>query len=346
MRVAIVGASGYTGLELLRILLKHGHCSVTVATSEQRAGQGLGEVFPAFAGLTDLRLQSVDADHIAENADVALCALPHGASAEVVSELHDRKVKVIDLSADFRLQEMTVYEKWYGSHAAPDLFGSAVYGLPEIYRDKLVGANLVAAPGCYPTSVLLPLIPFLREGIVDPTFLHIDSKSGVSGAGRKLAAQYLASELAENWYAYGVGGDHRHVPEIEQEASKAAETSVRVAFTPHLLPVVRGMTTSVYARLTRKITTEDVRSILGASYSEEQFVRISPKGDVPRVSSVRGTNFCDLVGFVDDRTGSLVLLSALDNLTKGASGQAIQCLNLMFGLSEGEGLDLISLPPQ
>jgi N-acetyl-gamma-glutamyl-phosphate reductase len=174
----------------------------------------------------------------------------------------------------------------------------------------------------------------------------VDSKSGVSGAGRKLAAQYLAAELAENWYAYGVGGNHRHVPEIEQEASEAAGAPVRVAFTPHLLPVVRGMTTSIYAKVNRKVTTEEVRSILEARYSGEPFVRVSPEGEVPRVSSVRGTNFCDVTGFIDNRTGSLVLLSALDNLTKGASGQAVQCLNIMFGLSETEGLNLIALPPQ
>lgn len=338
MHVAIVGASGYTGLELLRLLLRHPDVEVGVVTSEQRAGEALGEAYPALAGQTALTLESADPDRIAARSEVAFCALPHGTSAEMVAALLDRGMRVVDLSADFRLTEMAAYTKWYGEHKAPQHFAKAVYGLPELQREALRGTELVAVPGCYPTSALLPLAPFLREGLVETDAIHIDSKSGVSGAGRKLDASFLLAELSENWHAYGVAGAHRHVPEIEQEASLIASKPVRVAFTPHLLPVVRGMSTTIYARLTRDLGASAAREVLADAYDAERFVRVLPDGSLPRVSSVRASNFCDVTATVDERTGSLLLFSALDNLTKGASGQAVQCFNLMCGFSEDAGL--------
>ncbi|NNL85973.1 MAG: N-acetyl-gamma-glutamyl-phosphate reductase, partial [Myxococcales bacterium] len=301
--------------------------------------------YPALAGRTELVLEAADPDRIAQRADVAFCALPHGTSAAMVASLRDRGLRVVDLSADFRLTDVEAYTEWYGEHKAPERFGTAVYGIPEFYRDALCATELVATPGCYPTAALLPLVPFLRRGLVETDAIHIDSKSGVSGAGRKLDAGYLLAELAENWHAYGVAGAHRHVPEIEQEASLAAGKPVRVAFTPHLLPVVRGMSTSIYARLTRPLAPEEAREILVEAYAAERFVRVVPAGATPRVSSVRASNFCDVAATVDARTGSLLLLSALDNLTKGASGQAVQCFNLMCGFSEDAALTGTSWAP-
>jgi N-acetyl-gamma-glutamyl-phosphate reductase len=248
-------------------------------------------------------------------------------------------VRVADLSADFRLHDLATYEAWYGSHAAPELVGKAVYGLPELHREALRGAELVAVPGCYPTSALLPLVPFLRAGLVDPgAGISIDSKSGVSGAGRKLEAGYLFAELDENCRAYKVGGEHRHVPEIEQEAIAAAGEAVRVSFVPHLLPVIRGMLTSIYARPRSALGSADARAVLERAYARERFVRVLPAGETPSLAAVRGSNFCDVAGFADERTGALILLSALDNLGKGAAGQAVQCANLMCGFPEQAGL--------
>ncbi len=340
MRVAVVGASGYTGLELLRILNRHPQAELVAVTSEQRAGQAVGDAFPSLRGLVDLRFESA-ADptaSIASRAEVAFTALPHAASAPVVAALRRAGVAVVDLSADFRLRDAAVYARWYGEHAAPELLGSAVYGLPELHREAIRKSDFVAAPGCYPTSVLLPLCPFLRAGLVEPDSILVDAKSGVSGAGRTLQDGYLFAELDGNVHAYKVGGAHRHVPEMEQEAGLAAGGAARIAFAPHLLPTIRGIATTVFLRPRRAIQTDDALAILHDAYDRETFVRVLPKGETPRLASVRGSNFCDVGAVVDERTGSLVLLSALDNLVKGASGQAVQCLNLMRGLPEATGL--------
>jgi N-acetyl-gamma-glutamyl-phosphate reductase len=338
MKVAVVGASGYTGLELLRILLRHPQFEIAAITSEQRAGQALGAAFPSLRGQLALDFEAADPSALAGRVEFAFTALPHAASAPSVRELRAAGVAVADLSADFRLRDLETYRSWYGEHAAPELLASAVYGLPELYRDSLRGAQLVAVPGCYPTSVLLPLTPLLRAGLVQPTGLHVDAKSGVSGAGRKLEAQYLFAELAANCRAYKPGYAHRHAPEIEQEASAAAGAEARITFVPHLLPAVRGIATSVYARPMGRCTADDARAVLEEAYRGERFVRVLPAGETPSLQAVRGSNFCDVAVFGDARNDTLVLLSALDNLVKGAGGQAVQCANLMCGLAEETGL--------
>lgn len=338
MKVGILGASGYTGLELLRILLRHPQFEVTAVTSEQQAGRPLGEAFPSLRGRTDLRCEAMAPAALAGRVELAFTALPHAASAPAVHALREAGVPVVDLSADFRLQDLATYETWYGRHPAPAHLAEAVYGLPELHREALGRARLVAAPGCYPTSVLLPLAPLLRADLCERTGIHIDSKSGVSGAGRKLEAGYLFAELDGNCHAYKAGFAHRHAPEIEQEAALAAGAPVRVSFVPHLLPTVRGLATSIYLRPRRGADARAARAALEAAYADEPFVRVLPEGELPSLRSVRGSNFCDVALVEDARNDTWILLSTLDNLGKGASGQAVQCANLMCGFEETLGL--------
>jgi N-acetyl-gamma-glutamyl-phosphate reductase len=338
MKVAVVGASGYTGLELLRILKRHPEFEIAVATSEQRAGREVGEAFPALRGQTGLRFERNDPSALAGRVELAFTALPHAASAASVAALRRAGVAVVDLSADFRLRDVATYEAWYGPHPAKDLLSEAVYGLPEFYREVLRRTSLAAAPGCYPTSCLLPLVPLLREGLVEREGLHVDSKSGVSGAGRKLAEEYLFGEIDNNCRAYKPGFAHRHAPEIEQEAEAAAGSGVRVSFVPHLLPTLRGIATSVYARPLPGASAEQARAALEQAYAAEPFVRLLPEGELPSLQAVRGSNFCDVAFVEDARNHTWILLSTLDNLGKGASGQAVQCANLMCGFDETAGL--------
>jgi N-acetyl-gamma-glutamyl-phosphate reductase len=337
MRVGVFGGSGYTGLELLRLLLQHPSFELVAATSEQRAGQPVGEAFPALRGRTELVFEPADPASIAGRIELAFTALPHAASSPSVAALRRAGVRVVDLSADYRLRELAVYEQWYGKHSEPELVGKAVYGLPELYREALRGAELAAAPGCYPTGALLPLVPFLRAGLVETSGIVVDSKSGVSGAGRSLDASYLFAELDANAHAYKVAA-HRHGPEIEQEASLAAGSELRLTFVPQLIPTTRGILSSVYCRPTRDLTPDAAQAVLEAAWGDERFVRVLPQGETPSLQSVRGSNYCDVAVVVDARNGTLVLLSALDNLVKGASGQALQCANLMAGFAEETGL--------
>lgn len=340
MRVAVVGASGYSGLELLRILLRHPQAEIVAVTSEQRAGERVGEAFPSLRGLLDLELERADPEALAGRADFAFSALPHGTAAKAVVGLRKAGIPVADLSADFRLRDAAAYERWYGEHAAPELFGRGVYGLPEVAgREALRGAELVAVPGCYPTAALLPLAPFLRAGAVaSPPRLVVDAKSGVTGAGRKLEARFLFAELEGDSRAYGAAGAHRHVPEIEEQIGGLAGAEARVTFTPHLLPTARGIVCTVYAEPSGAIDAEGARGILAEAYAHERFVRVLPPGETPSLVCVRGSNFCDVQALVDERTGRLVLLSAIDNLGKGAAGQAVQCMNLACGVDESAGL--------
>jgi len=344
MRVAVVGASGYTGLELVRIVLRHPELELAVVTSEQRAGQPAGECFPALRGLTDLAFEANDPEGLAGRVDVAFCALPHAASAPTVAAIHRAGILAFDLSADFRLRDLATYRQWYGEHKAPELFGKAVYGLPEVYREAIRSAELIAAPGCYPTGALLPMLPFLKAGVVEPRGLFVDSKSGVSGAGRSLQDGFLFAELDGNSHAYKVA-QHRHGPEMEQEASVAAGEPVTLSFVPYLIPTIRGIVTSVLMRGKGGVSGEQAQEILEAAYAEEPFVRVLPPGEAPRLQSVKGTNYCDVGVTVDARTGNVVALSAIDNLVKGSGGQAVQCLNLMRGWPETAGLSEMAPVP-
>jgi N-acetyl-gamma-glutamyl-phosphate reductase len=344
MRVAVLGASGYSGLELLRIVLRHPRLEPVVVTSEQRAGQAVGEAFPQLRGLAELRFEALDPEKIVGRVDAAFSCLHAGTSAKAVAVLRKAGLPVVDLSADFRLRDPAVYAAWYGEHPAPEWLGQAVYGIPELHGAELRGASFAAAAGCHATAALLPLAPFLRADLVAPGPVIVDSKTGVSGAGRTLEDRYLFAELDENVQAYRVAA-HRHAPEIEQEASLAAGRPVAVTLVPQLLPVIRGIVASVYLRPSSPLTTRDAQAVLAEAYRDEPFVRVLPAGEAPSLAAVRGSNFCDVSAFVDERHGTLVVLSTLDNLGKGASGQMVQCLNVMLGFDEREGLLEAPLAP-
>lgn len=344
MRIAIVGGSGYTGLELLRILSKHSGCQVTVVTSRKYNGSKIQEVFPSLRDSIRLSFSEPDIPFIAKAADFAFTAVPHQTAMAIVPELLDADLKVVDLSADFRLKSRETYEAWYQEHTASKLLKEAVYGLSEIYREEIKKARLVANPGCYPTSTLLPLIPLLREKLINAEDIVVDSKSGVSGAGRSASLSTIFCEVNEGFKAYKVGS-HRHAPEMEQELTEAAGTQVKINFTPHLLPMSRGILTTIYAKLASDINENQVHEALIEFYKDARFVRVCPKGEFPNVSHVRGSNFCDMGSHVDKRTNRVILVSAIDNLVKGASGQAVQNLNLMAGMDEAQGLEIVPLYP-
>ena len=338
-RVAVVGASGYAGEELVRLLLAHPYVDLVAATSRQFAGKTLAEVFPRFAHHKKAQtLQFSDAypTGLAREAEIVFLALPHGVSGEIARSLVGLGGRVIDLSADFRLRDAQAYKDFYGNdHTAPELLKDAVYGLPELYREKIRGANLVASPGCYPTSILLPLLPLIREQVVDLKRILVTSLSGVTGAGRKVESDYLFAECNESMRPYGVP-KHRHLSEIEQELSIMANEKIAIQFTPHLVPVNRGIISTIYVDLTNKGT--NIGSIFVYAYGEEPFVRLLGSDRLPDTKNVVGTNFVDIAWKVDHRTNRLVLMSAIDNLTKGTSGQAVQCFNLMCGYAETAGL--------
>lgn len=341
IKTAIVGASGYTGMELLRLLLVHPDVELVAATSRQEAGRALGDVFPRFrkAPGSDLTFIEPDPDAIAATgAQAAFLALPHGVAAEIARALLERGLRVIDLSADFRLRDAAVYEEFYGhAHPAPDLLAEAVYGLPEIRAAEIRAARLVASPGCYPTSILLPLLPLLRENLIDPSTIVANSMSGVSGAGRKADLPWLFCECNESARAYGVP-KHRHLSEIEQELSLAAGENVLISFIPHLIPVNAGIATTTTAKLRDGVTPEAIGAALENAYSSEPFVRLLGKGGCADTKNVTRTNFIDIGWQHDPRTGRVLLMSAEDNLGKGAGGQAVQSFNLMFGLPGTDGL--------
>jgi N-acetyl-gamma-glutamyl-phosphate reductase len=340
-KVAVVGASGYAGEELVRLLLAHPQVDLVALTSRQFAGKSLAQVFPRFLRQKDadvLKFTDVDPGEIAGLSDLVFLALPHGISAGVMNTFLDSKTRVIDLSADFRIRDAGIYREFYGSdHTTPELLGEGVYGLPEIYRDKIRDAKLVACPGCYPTSILLPLLPLVRECLIDLGRVLVTSISGVTGAGRKVEADYLFAECNESLRPYGVP-KHRHLAEIEQELSIAAKQKVTIQFTPHLIPVNRGILSTIYLDLNSNVGGEKINSIYDRNYRDEPFVRFLRDDRLPDTKNVVGTNFIDLGWRIDHRTGRLILMSAIDNLVKGASGQAIQCFNLMSGYEETIGL--------
>lgn len=346
LRIGVLGASGYTGAELLRLLAAHPAAEIAFLTADRQAGKSMAEVFPHLAplGLPSL-IRIEDADW--SRADVVFCALPHGTTQEVVSRVLGEapSQKVIDLSADFRLFDLAVYEEWYGhAHRAPALQKEAVYGLTEHYRKEIAGTRLCANPGCYTTTSELPLMPLLSARMIDADDIIIDAKSGVSGAGRAEKQAYLHTEVSEGTHAYGVG-KHRHMPEIEQELSRAAGRDIRVNFTPHLMPMNRGILASIYVRLANGATVDDLRAKLVERYADEPFVFVVPAGVSPATRDVRGSNLCMIGVFEDRLPGRAIVLSVTDNLVKGASGQAIQNMNVMFGLEETTGLDRVAVFP-
>lgn len=345
IKVGIVGASGYTGVELVRILLRHPEAELTILTSRSYAGKEIAGVFPHLAGLTDRVLEEFDPEKMATECDVVFTALPHGHAVPVAKSVLARGKKLIDLGADFRFRDATVYEAWYKvKHEAPELARRAVYGLPELYREQIREASLVGNPGCYPTATLLATVPLLEAGLIDPATIIIDAKSGISGAGRRLDLRTHYAEVNENIEAYNVAV-HRHTPEIEQELTRAAGKEVRVSFTPHLVPQTRGILVTVYARLTQELQTGALLDVYREFYRNEPFIRVLPEGVLPRTKNVTGSNLVHLGVVADSRTGRAVLLAALDNLVKGAAGQAVQNMNLLFGLPETTGLEVIPLYP-
>ncbi|MCB2185890.1 MAG: N-acetyl-gamma-glutamyl-phosphate reductase [Deltaproteobacteria bacterium] len=342
--VAIMGGSGYTGVELMRLIALHPSLTLAAVSSRQFAGQAVGEVFGALEGLLDLSFTAPDPEALAAQARLVFLAVPHKAAMAAAAPLLAGGAKIVDLSADFRLRDQAVYEQWYAPHTAPELLAEAVYGLVEFYRDQVRQARLVANPGCYVTSVLMPLIPLLREGVVEPAGIIADSASGVSGAGRKASLKLLHGEIHENFSPYAVEG-HRHTPEMEQELSAAAGQPVKLTFTPHLLPLDRGILSTIYLRPQGGAGPERVREVWDAYFQNEPFVTPLPPGRLPAVKEVRGTNRMLLAVAADPRSGLLKVFSALDNLTKGASGQAVQNANLMLGLGETEGLFAVAQTP-
>ena len=336
--IGIIGASGYTGGELLKLLAEHPSADVRHITSERFAGQQVGNHFPGLNRYRNLKFMLLQ-DSDLPDLDLFFMCLPHGKSMATVKKLVGGRAKIIDFSADFRLENVAEFESWYKQdHVAPELCAEAAYGLPEIYRDKITSAKLVANPGCYPTSILLPLIPLFRDGIQIRQPLIVDSKSGVSGAGRNpgLAGHFV--EANGNFSAYKIGRSHRHIPEIEEKLNQFAGDSLRIIFTPHLLPVNRGILSTIYLNLTQESTQEKLRSILNHFYAEEPFVNVLEDNAFPQLTHVRHSNRCDIgIKLLDDKK-TAVIVSCIDNLVKGASGQAIQNMNLLFNLPETSGL--------
>jgi len=345
-KVAVLGATGYTGIELVRLLLLHPQVELSLVSSDSRRGEKLSDAHPHFWGISDLVFSAPDPGELPPGVELVFCALPHGSSAEIVRSLKEAGVRVIDLSADFRLKQPSKYQEWYQrTHPCPELLEEAVYGLPEIYPQQVKAAHLVANPGCYPTSVLLPLIPLARQGLLPEKGVVVDSKSGVSGAGRSPAQGFHFPECNESFKAYRVAS-HQHTPEMEQELSFNLGSKLNLIFTPHLVPVNRGIISTSYLLLNNEAVGEkELRNILVDFYGETGFVKLLKPGVFPETRWVKGANYCHINFRLDERTGTVVMVSALDNLVKGAAGQAVQNMNLMMGLPEKTGLTHSALVP-
>ena len=345
LKVAICGGSGYAGAELLRILSNHPDVEVTAATSERSAGMTVREVHGHLPEYSDLVLQPLDREGLLRSADFFFMALPHGASQGAVDFFFQKGKKVVDLSADYRLTDPMLYEQWYMvPHAYRFTLKRSVYGMPELYRAKIKRASLVANPGCYPTGAVLGLYPALKAGAVKTAPIIVDSKSGATGAGRKSSVDFSFSEVNENLRAYAVGS-HRHTPEMEQTLSAIAKRPVKVDFTPHLVPLDRGILSTIYMKLAKKTSQSEVEARYRRAFGKEPFVGLLPTGEMPRMKNVRGTNRCEVGLKVNERTGTLVVVTAIDNLVKGAAGAAVQNMNLMMGFNETEGLNSVALSP-
>jgi len=340
-----MGATGYIGVELVRILSGHENVEIVALGTQNYGGQFIFEVYPHLAGYNGLVCEEYSPDGFPESVEVLFVALPHGYSMPYAVECKRRGIKMIDLGADFRLTDYLEYQQWYEvRHTAPELLPEAVYGLPEIKREQIKGAGLIANPGCYPTSIILAMAPLLKNDLIDPNSIVADSKSGASGAGRGLALGVHFSEVNENFKAYNVG-IHRHTPEIEQELGQLAGGKLTVSFSPHLLPITRGILSTVYGKLNKDISIGDLINLYQEFYHNEFFVRILPEGVLPQTKWTTGSNHCDIGLVVDPRTGRVVVLSAIDNLVKGAAGQAVQNMNIICGLPENSALTCPGLFP-
>lgn len=341
IKIGIVGGTGYTGVELLRILARHPQAQLVAITSRKETGVPVAEMFPSLRGSVDLKFSDPKDAGLA-SCDVVFFATPNGIAMTEAPALLSAGVKVIDLAADFRIKDITVWEKWYGmTHACPDLVKEAVYGLPEVNREAIKGARIVANPGCYPTATQLGFLPLVEAGVVDDQHLIADTKSGVSGAGRKAETHILFSEASDNFKAYGVAG-HRHLPEVRQGITRAAGHEVALTFVPHLVPMIRGIHATLYARLTKEV---DLQALFEKRYAGEPFVDVLPAGSQPDTRSVRASNLCRIAVHRPQGGDMVVVLSVIDNLVKGAAGQAIQNMNLMFGLPETLGLTQVPVLP-
>ncbi len=343
IRVGIVGATGYAGAELVRIIAGHPNVRLTALTSRQYAGEPFEKIYPAMKNLIGVSCESFDTDRICDEADVIFLALPHKLPMDIVPDLLKNSKKVIDLSADFRFSDPAKYEAAYQSHSSKDLLSKSVYGLSEVFTDQIKNADLVGNPGCYPTSVILPLYPLLKSDLIDVTTIIADSKSGASGAGRSLSLTTHICEITESFKAYKITG-HRHKPEMDEVLTAAAGKPVDITFIPHLLPMSRGMESTIYASLKKRVTAEEIHNCLADFYSDCPFIRIYDYGIATDTANVRGTNFCD-IGFVLERDKNrIIIMSVIDNLVKGASGQAVQNMNIMLGMDETVGLNAIPYP--
>ena len=343
-RVGIVGATGYTGVELLRLLVQHPEVEVTVLTSQKYAGVPIDQVFPSLTGRLQIKCEELTIDRISQKVDFIFTAVPHKTAMETVPLFYQKGKRVVDLSADFRFKDPEVYERWYQKHTCVDLLPESVYGLPELHREEIKNAKIVGNPGCYPTGALIGLIPLIKDGMISYENIVIDSKSGVSGAGRDVVLGSLFCEVNEGVKAYNIF-KHRHLPEIEQELSQLARSKITVTFVPHLIPMDRGILTTIYVNFTKKVNTEDALKIFNEYYEKEPFIRIYPKGKIPNTKDVRGSNYCDIGVIVNESDSRVVIVTAIDNLVKGASGEAVQNMNIMLGYPETMGLDVLPFFP-
>ncbi|OUP51325.1 N-acetyl-gamma-glutamyl-phosphate reductase [Lachnoclostridium sp. An181] len=345
IKAGIIGATGYAGGELVRILLSHKDVKICWYGSRNYIDQKYSDIYQNLFEIVDDVCLDDNMEELAEKVDVIFTATPQGYCSRVMNEDILSKAKVIDLSADFRIKDVDVYEEWYQlKHPCPSYIKEAVYGLPELYRDKIKGARIIANPGCYPTCSILSVYPLVREGMIDMNTVIIDAKSGTSGAGRGAKVDNLYCEVNENIKAYGVAS-HRHTPEIEEQLSGAAKKDVKINFTPHLVPMNRGILVTAYASLIKNVTEEEIRNVYRAYYKDETFVRVLNKDVCPQTKWVEGSNYVDVNIKVDDRTGRVIMMGAMDNLIKGAAGQAVQNMNLLFGNEETEGLLFVPMFP-
>ncbi|NWF52029.1 MAG: N-acetyl-gamma-glutamyl-phosphate reductase [Nitrospirae bacterium] len=345
LKIAICGGSGYTGGELLRVLSNHPLVTVTAVTSERSAGKTVTDLFPNLHKYSNLSYEPMKIDKILHKADLFFLALPHGESQEAVNFIFLHGKKVIDLSADYRIKDAKIYQEWYKvTHGFPNTLKKAIYGIPELYRNEISNADIIANPGCYPTGAILGLYPAIKNKLIDINFVVIDSKSGISGAGRKSDITFSYCEVNESFRAYSIT-NHRHIPEIEQELSAIAGKNVKVNFTPHIAPFDRGILTTIYSKFLKRVDIKNIIEIYRNTYINEPFIKLLEEGKLPNVKNVRGTNYCEIGIFVNKRTNTFIAVTAIDNLMKGASGQAIQNMNIMMGFDEKTALDLPGLFP-